>query len=73
MNSADVKQRIESAERMLREAKMDLTKGDAEETLEFLRAAGRHVDRAIKALETSGDVVDFRDAAKPRKEGAHAR
>lgn len=61
MTNANVKERIESAERMLREARLDLNKDNAEDTLEFLRAAGRHIERAVKALEAPVHVV-HRDA-----------
>ena len=76
-NSTDAKARIESAERMLREAKANLNKDDTEEALEFLRSAGRHIERAIKALEPAEPAVHVvrghANAVIPREVASHAR
>lgn len=73
MQSVDVKDRIESAERMLRQARSDLNREDVEETIEFLRSAERHTERAIKLLESSADVVDLHPTAATKASARQAR
>lgn len=56
----NVRRRIERAERMLKAAREEHTRGHAEDTQEFLRAAGRNLNQAIQLLESqAGMVVDL--------------
>lgn len=70
MNSIDpTRDRIEAAERMLHHARQQHAHGNSEDATEFLAAAKRNIDRALKSLESPTAVVSL-----PRgKETAHAR
>lgn len=61
--------RIESAERMLRQARTEHGRGNAEDAGEFLTAAQRNIARATDALKKTASVSEL-----PRgKEVVHAR
>ena len=70
MNTTDpVLDRIEHAERMLRTARSEHSRGNTEDCTEFLAAARRNIDRAAESLKKTASVSEL-----PRgKEVAHAR
>jgi hypothetical protein len=71
MNASNdpVLDRIENAERMLRQARTEHGRGNAEDVGEFLAAARRNIDRAAEALKKTATIAEL-----PRsKEAAHAR
>lgn len=73
--------RIENADRMLRQARTEHARGNVEDVIEFLAAARRNIDRAAETLKNAAPVVGMHDArskdrAAPeyrRQETAHAR
>ena len=70
MNTNDVVlDRIENADRMLRQARAEHQRGNAEDAAEFLAAARRNIDRASEAMKKTASVTDLTRA----KEVAHAR
>jgi hypothetical protein len=69
-----VGQKLDSVDRMLRYARTEYSAGRTEDAADLLRAADRNIQRAIKLLDSSADVVTFRDAGGTgRKEAGHAR
>lgn len=64
----NVRSRIERAERMLKVAREEHTRGHAEDTQEFLRAAVRNLNQAIQLLysQAQGKVVDLSWPSKER-------
>lgn len=71
MNASNdpVLDRIENADRMLRQARTEHQRGNAEDAGEFLAAARRNIDRAAEALKKAGHVVELQRG----KEASHAR
>lgn len=63
--------RIESAQRMLGQARTEYGKGNAEDAMTFLDVAGTRIKAANDAIQSAGKnkPVSFAD----RKEVAHAR
>lgn len=64
----NIRSRIERGERMLKAAREEHTRGHAEDTQEFLRAAVRNLNQAIQLLDSQsqGKVVDLGRSAKER-------
>ena len=63
--------RIESAERMLRQARTEHSRGNAEDAVTFLEVAGTRIKAAVEAIDAAGKnkPVNFSE----RKEATHAR
>jgi hypothetical protein len=70
MNASNDKvlDRIENAERMLRQARTEHQRGNPEDAAEFLAAARRNIDRASDAMKKT-TVAELPRA----REAAHAR
>lgn len=66
--SDPVRDRMESAERMLRQARDEHARQRDDDAVEFLAAAQRHVARAMAAITGMATVVEL-----PRKEVPHGR
>lgn len=64
MNAVDVRNAIARAERMTLAASGELTRGNTDDTQEFLRAAVRNLNVAIQMLETQSKVVEMPRSAK---------
>lgn len=64
--------RIESAERMLRQARTEHQRGNAEDAMTFLDVADKRIKAAVEAIgnATRNKPVSFADRSK---EVAHAR
>lgn len=63
----EIRTRIERAQRMLKTAREEHTRGHAEDTQEFLRAAVRNLNQAIQMLDAQGKVVELGRRAKERE------
>lgn len=61
--------RIENADRMLRQARIEYSRGNNEDATEFLAACRRNVDRANDAMKKTASVT----ALAHTKEANHAR
>jgi len=61
--------RIENADRMLRQARIEYSRGNVEDAAEFLAACRRNIDRCIDAMKKTASVMDLTRG----KEVAHAR
>lgn len=71
MNNANdpVLDRIENADRMLRQARSEYQRGNPEDAAEFLAACRRNVDRANDAMKKTASVSTLSHS----KEVAHVR
>ena len=68
-NNDPVLDRIENADRMLRQARIEYSRSNTDDAVEFLAACRRNLDRASEALKKTASVSEL-----PRgKEAAHAR
>lgn len=83
MNASNdpVQDRIENADRMLRQARIEHARGNEEDAGEFLAAARRNIDRAAESLKNAAAVLPMHDprgkgrieAELHRAEVSHAR
>lgn len=84
-NTNPVLDRIESAERMLRHARMEYQRGNPQDATEFLAAARRNIDRAGEAMKAeptqTAAIVNYAggvstkvaEVVAHRREAHHAR
>ena len=71
--SDQVLDRIENADRMLRQARTEYQRGNAEDAGEFLAAARRNIDRAAEALKAKPVSLSEHLMSHAKKELSHAR
>lgn len=71
MNTSNDKviDRIESAQRMLGQARTEHNRGNAEDAATFLDVAGSRIKSAIDAIRGSADIIQLPKG----KESSHAR
>jgi len=65
MNASNdpVLDRIENADRMLRQARVEHQRGNADDVTEFLAAARRNIERATEALQKAAALAPQTEAA----------
>lgn len=68
-HAINIGEQIDDARRMLGAARDEHYAGHDDDTLEFLRAARRHIDEAIHVLEPPADVVELRGVPDRRTPG----
>jgi hypothetical protein len=68
MNPTNVSETLDAADRVIRAARAEVTRGCRANAVLFLRAAIGNLNQVAATLEGSADVVPM-----PRKETIHAR